>query len=219
MPILLSLDPAALSAASIKAKFMDQNDAGLDGAVFYAFPLQHDDTALKKSCEAGKCAAQTLSQKKIAFDPEVLPIQSGTKVIFANLDKVKHQIYSLSAAKKFELPLYGADALKPEEVPSLLFDKAGEVILGCNIHDRMKAYIFVMDTPYFVLANTGGYILKDLPDGKYLLKVWHPLATSKTNLPEKRIEIGPATGDAEWSAKLAVRKAAKQKSTAGEGPY
>ena len=62
----------------------------------------------------------------------------GATVSFPNRDKVRHHVYSFSAAKKFDLKLYGRD-----ETRSVVFDKPGVVALGCNIHDVMSGFIVV----------------------------------------------------------------------------
>ncbi|MAF33407.1 MAG: hypothetical protein CL941_05565 [Desulfobacter sp.] len=51
----------------------------------------------------------TIDQKDLIFMPHVLPIVVGTTVDFANNDNVKHNIYSSSKAKKFNLGTYGSD--------------------------------------------------------------------------------------------------------------
>ncbi len=104
------------------------------------------------------------------FTPFVLPVQAGTTVEFPNRDPFRHQVYSFSAAKPFELKLYGNN-----EVNSVTFDKEGVVALGCNIHDNMLAYIYVVGTPYFALTGKDGAAqVEQVPAGNYTVKVWHP---------------------------------------------
>lgn len=97
---------------------------------------------------------------------------SANAMAFPNHDNVRHQIYSFSSAKKFDLPLYAQTT-----PPLVLFDKPGVVIIGCNIHDWMLAYIDVVDTSYFTKTNdTGINVLANLPRGQYTVQVWHPNA-------------------------------------------
>ncbi|MBF0516283.1 MAG: methylamine utilization protein, partial [Nitrospirae bacterium] len=57
----------------------------------------------------------------------------------------------------------------------MLFDKPGVVVIGCNIHDWMKAYIYVVETPYFARSDSNGKtIINNLPAGQYDVTVWHP---------------------------------------------
>jgi hypothetical protein len=64
---------------------------------------------------------------------------------------VRHHIYSFSPAHKFDQKLYSGVAAAPQ-----VFDKAGTVVLGCNIHDKMLAYVKVVDTPYFAKTDGAG---------------------------------------------------------------
>jgi hypothetical protein len=55
------------------------------------------------------------------------------------------------------------------------FDKPGVDKLGCNIHESMVGYIYMVDTPHF--ANTrksasAGRVV--LPAVEYQLRAWHP---------------------------------------------
>ena len=70
------------------------------------------------------------------FVPRVSIIRTGTAVTFPNSDNIRHQVYSFSKAKPFTLKLYSGSPAAP-----VLFDKAGLVLLGCNIHDRMVAFV------------------------------------------------------------------------------
>lgn len=111
-----------------------------------------------------------MAQQNVSFQPYVLIAPVGSSVSFPNKDKVRHHVYSFSAAKKFELKLYGKD-----ESRSVTFDKPGAVSLGCNIHDSMIAYIYVTDTPYAAKSGAdGAAVLRDVPAGGATLLVWHP---------------------------------------------
>ncbi len=104
------------------------------------------------------------------FVPHILVVQRNTQVAFPNSDSIKHHVYSFSKAKPFELKLYSDN--HPDPIP---FDKAGEVVMGCNIHDWMLGYIYVVDTPWFSKTNRQGFIELDVPAGQYELKIWSPL--------------------------------------------
>ena len=110
-----------------------------------------------------------MAQHNIAFDPTVLIVPVGSDVVFPNRDTVRHHVYSFSAAKNFELKLYTGTPANP-----VLFDKPGVVVLGCNIHDNMAAWVLVVETPYFGKTNAAGEIsLANVPAGSYRLRTWH----------------------------------------------
>ena len=111
-----------------------------------------------------------VTQRGLAFQPALLPVQVGTRVEFPNLDDTYHNIFSFSPAKRFDLGRY-----RPEErpVPGQTFDTPGLVTLRCEIHEHMRGLILVLDTPHFVLTEPDGrYRLNGLPAGRYTLKAW-----------------------------------------------
>jgi plastocyanin len=123
-------------------------------------------------------AVAQIVQKDLTFTPSLLPVRVGTRVEFPNLDDTYHNIFSYSAAKRFDLGRYRKDE---RPVPSQVFDVAGLVTLRCDIHEHMRALILVLDTPHFVVTDTSGsFRLAGLPPGKYTLKAWVDSKTTKS---------------------------------------
>lgn len=121
----------------------------------------------------GKAPAETTSgtakiiQKNKQFNPGVAVVQTGSAINFPNEDSVRHHVYSFSPAKKFEIKLYSGVATNP-----IVFDKAGVVTLGCNIHDSMVGFIYVVDTPYFAKTDANGKAVINVPAGNLAYQVW-----------------------------------------------
>lgn len=157
--LLLAL-PA--SAATLDVRVTNARGGGVRDAVVYAEPEGRQLPLAKKSA--------VMDQKNRMFIPHVLAVQTGTNVSFPNSDDIRHHVYSFSPAKPFQLPLYKGTPATPE-----LFDRAGVVTLGCNIHDQMSAFIVVVDTPYFQkTANDGRAKLTGVTPGRYNVRVWYP---------------------------------------------
>lgn len=111
-----------------------------------------------------------MDQRNLAFVPQVLVVGVGAQVQFPNNDSVSHQVYSFSPAKRFQLPLYKGAQHRPVN-----FDKAGLVVLGCNIHDQMIGYIYVTEAGYYGKSDAQGELhLNNLPAGDYTLTWWSP---------------------------------------------
>ncbi len=111
-----------------------------------------------------------VTQKDLTFVPALLPVQVGTRVAFPNLDDTYHNIFSYSAAKRFDLGRY-----RPDErpVPTQVFDTPGMVTLRCDVHEHMRGLILVLATPYFVVTDSDGHFrLTGLPPGHFVLKAW-----------------------------------------------
>jgi len=127
----------------------------------------------------------TVTQINMRFEPYVTVVPVGARINFPNKDNVLHNVYSFSKAKTFELPLYRDRPSEP-----VVFEKSGVVILGCNIHDWMVAYVYVVDTPFFAKTDsTGRATLRGLPDGDYDVQVWHPRKKKRGSSPKKRIHL------------------------------
>lgn len=156
-------------AAEIEVQVNDIAGASVENAVVYLEPKDKTAPILKSQA--------AIAQKNKTFIPLVTVIQAGSSIIFPNKDSVRHHVYSFSPAKTFELKLYSGVPSTP-----VVFDKAGTVVLGCNIHDQMLAFVYVVDTPYFAKTDASGKVkIGDVPNGDYLLKVWH-YALKKENV-------------------------------------
>ncbi len=105
-----------------------------------------------------------------SFEPHVLGVPVGATVDFPNGDLVYHNVFSYSKPKKFDLGYYGKGKSK-----SVTFDKPGIVQVFCDIHSTMSAYVLVVDTPFVTQPDeNGNFVISNVPNGNYTLKVWHP---------------------------------------------
>jgi plastocyanin len=143
-----------------------------------------------------------MDQRDRAFVPGLLVVAVGSSVDFPNNDSVSHQVYSFSAAKRFQLPLY-----KGQVHPPVTFDKPGLVVLGCNIHDTMVGYIYVTAAPFFGTTDAGGTLtLKELPPGEYRITVFSPyIADPAANLTRSLHIDGTAPTTERFELKAALR--------------
>ena len=168
-------------AAELEVLVKNPEGNPLADAVITLYAAQTTAPNVTAQPTATKDPTAIMDQVAQQFKPFVLPIMVGTQVRFPNSDNIRHHVYSFSPAKKFELPLYQGTPAAP-----VLFDKPGLVVLGCNIHDSMIAYVYVSDTPYFARSDSSGAaILMNIPIGKYSVRGWHP------QLPQqKTVELG-----------------------------
>ncbi|MEY2564071.1 MAG: hypothetical protein QOH88_2264 [Verrucomicrobiota bacterium] len=114
-------------------------------------------------------APAQVAQKNIAFAPDLLPILVGSSVEFPNMDDTYHNVFSYSKIKRFDLGRFRKD----EKPTTVVFDKPGAVTIHCEIHERMRGVILVLETPHFQKTDTAGrYRLEHLPAGNYVLKAW-----------------------------------------------
>jgi len=127
-----------------------------------------------------------MDQKNLRFHPHVLPIVAGTTVDFLNSDDVLHNVFSPDpCADKMNLGTWPKGQTR-----SYTYKNAGCVtVMLCNVHPEMEAYVLALETPYYaVSAADGKYEIKDVPPGKYELKIWHEKLKAQivsVEVPEK----------------------------------
>lgn len=163
-------------AASVEAQVSTAEGKPAEDAAVVLEPLGGKLPALRQHAPA-------IGQKDREFIPYMTIVQAGTAVEFPNRDPFKHHVYSFSAAKVFEIKLYAGKPAKP-----VVFDKPGEVALGCNIHDWMEAYVLVVNTPHFAKTDAGGQaMIREVPPGRYRLHFWHP--RQQADVAVREIEV------------------------------
>jgi plastocyanin len=181
---------ARASAGEVSVTVLQADGSPMAGAVVVAEPAA--------PAPAAKVAAKAImDQRNLQFDPEILVIRTGTAIDFPNSDRVRHQVYSFSGAKTFQLSLYSGSSHPP-----VIFDKPGLVTLGCNIHDGMIGYVYVTDSPWYGRTDQTGHLqLHGLPPGQYALKSWHS-RFNETAVSLQRALTVAASGDASVQIKL-----------------
>jgi plastocyanin len=111
----------------------------------------------------------TMDQRNETFVPRLLAITVGTTVEFPNSDRVYHNVFSLSGARRFDLGRYATGRSR-----SVRFDRPGIVRVFCEIHSHMSAYILVFNHRYFSVTGTEGrYQIARVPPGRYTLVAWN----------------------------------------------
>ena len=146
-----------------------------------------------------------LDQKGLVFIPHVMAIQKGTTVAFLNSDTTEHNVFCADEA----CVLVGdIDSKKPEyldlgnfaggEKAGHTFDHAGEAVMLCKLHPEMAAYIIVLETPYFTVAEidgatqTASFSIDAVPAGEYVVRAWNKWCESI----DQELEVGPSSGGA-----------------------
>src|SRR5262245_7849552 len=189
----LALLPVLAFGATISGRVLGPDGNGIAQAVVFVQALPVGTSLPEQAQQA------VMDQVHKTFVPGVLPVTVGSTVYFPNHDQIHHHVYSFSRTKSFELPLY-----KGEEAPPVLFDKAGVVKIGCNIHDWMAAVILVVPTPFYAVTDEAGeFTLSGVPPGTYPLVCWHELSQTKVEETVQQIQVEKDTTGVTFSLSLA----------------
>lgn len=198
--LTLTLTSTASLASGVAVQVTDGTGQPLADAILFVGAAA--GAALPGPAHSGAGKTASVEQRGLKFMPLVSVVQTGTKISFPNTDRVKHHIYSFSPAKKFDQKLYSGVAAAPQ-----IFDKVGTVVLGCNIHDRMVAYIKVVDTPYFARTDGAGVARIELPFAGYVtVSAWHYNMLGAT--AEQSIQVKAGDTPTTLTFKLATKPAA-----------
>jgi hypothetical protein len=123
-----------------------------------------------------------MAQKDRMFVPSVVAVPVGGTVEFPNWDPYFHNVFSYSKTRKFDLGRYPQG-----ETESVQFEEAGIVPIFCEIHYAMRAYVHVLESPYYTVSDElRQFEISGVEPGDYVLHVW------QENLPEitKAITVG-----------------------------
>ena len=205
-----------LNAATIDAQVQDAKTGEFLGdAVVVAIPT--DGAVVDASAFTDKGNQVMVDQIDKEFVKYVTPTYKGAKVFFPNHDVIRHHVYSFSDAKSFDIPLFKGTPAEP-----VLLDQAGEVTLGCNIHDWMKGFIYVADSPYFAQSDASGHaMIKDLPAGQYDIRVWHPNLRGNPDSTTQAVTVSSASENQTLTFQIKQKKVWKawRAPAAAEGSY
>jgi plastocyanin len=122
--------------------------------------------------EAAISGPLILEQKERKFAPTVSVVTRNQQVEFVNRDKIKHNVFSMSKAKQFDI-----GEMDQDQIGKVEFEKLGIVDLYCNIHPNMNGSLLVVPNRAFaVTTKNGEYKIDKIPVGEYTVFAWHALA-------------------------------------------
>jgi plastocyanin len=122
----------------------------------------------------GKVPAEpaVLNQKGCMYEPHVLPIMVGQKILVKNSDAFLHNVHGLPENNPgFNFGQNNIDA-NGKAIPPMKIAEYFRV--KCDVHPWMNAQFAVFEHPYFAVSGAdGSFTLKGLPDGEYDVMAWH----------------------------------------------
>lgn len=126
-----------------------------------------------------------IDQRECAYRPHVVGVRVGQPITFLNSDPFLHNIHSLAKENdRFNLSLASQNQTITRKLmkPEVMFHSK------CDIHPWMVGYIGVVEHPYFGVSDETGTIkLQEVPEGNYVVSVWHETLGTKT----EPVEIKP----------------------------
>ena len=110
----------------------------------------------------------TVDNRKCQFAPHVAVLTAGSTVEATNSDPISHTTHLYYGALSRNL------ALSTGEKLSQFVNRPGLIIVKCDIHGWMKAYIRVDSHPFHAVSDAAGrFEIRGIPAGSYTLEAWH----------------------------------------------
>jgi hypothetical protein len=117
------------------------------------------------------------------FNPYVLGLQTGQKLVVRNSDPVVHNLHITPSTNSGNLEMNRAQPSGSEieltfQYPELFMR------LKCDIHVWMFAYLAILNHPFFAVTDANGFyaLPSNLPPGTYTIEAYHQRAGSTTRV-------------------------------------
>ncbi len=168
--LLAAAGPAAAASATVKVT--DLSGQAVSGAVVMLTPVG-------SAASVKPLSDVHITQQGMRFEPAVTVVTPGTRVRFSNLDSFDHHVKG-ERGQQFSFRLKGyrrseAGTTPPDSLDMVIQGGKGPITLGCLMHSRMAAGIYIADSPWYGISQTEGMVAIDgLPEGAYAMSVWHP---------------------------------------------
>lgn len=124
-----------------------------------------------------------LDQRSNEFLPHVFGLRAGQPLRISSSDVGLHNVTCTPFNNaEFNETLFG------EQTLTKVFEKPEVMIqFRCNIHGNMRAWVGVLDHPFFTVTEPDGkFTLRGLPPGEYVVEAWSEYYGSK----QARVVVG-----------------------------
>jgi len=127
----------------------------------------------------------TIDQRGCLYEPHVVGAETCQPIVFVNSDALLHNVHGSpthSPAWNFAMGVQGGTRTVRVAEPEVMVD------VRCDVHPWMRAYVGVLDHPYFAVTGADGrFTLADVPPGDYVIASWH----ERFGTREAKVTLGP----------------------------
>lgn len=111
-----------------------------------------------------------VDQRDCRYAPHVVAARVGGAVPFRNSDPTPHNVRVEGPSGEV---LMNVAQGKQGEIDTFEVESAGIMLVGCDYHPWMNAYVVGVENPYVAISGRdGAYSIDDVPPGEYDLHFW-----------------------------------------------
>ena len=122
--------------------------------------------------------AVEIDQHGCNYTPHVVAMQANQPLKIKNSDDTLHNIHprpTVNAEFNIGQPRKGMESTKTFDKKEVMFP------VGCDVHPWMRAYISVLDHPFYAVTKEDGtFEIKGLPPGDYEVEAYHEKLKTQT---------------------------------------
>jgi len=124
-------------------------------------------------------AAARLDQQGCLYRPHALALRAGQRLEVHHLDPaIAHNVNIRSDRNEALNPTQAPGGPPVEWTPQ---KREIGVRFECNLHNWMRAFVHVLDHPWFAVTGPDGtFAIEGLPPGEYVLEAWHEKLERRT---------------------------------------
>lgn len=157
-------------------------------AVIWLEPESSTTKTLTTNTKPGEL--KLVRQAALQFTPRVVVLSKGQQVRFTNEDTEFHNVHVQTRGELFN------QTMPPGQPAVFTPATSGVLNVLCDIHQHMRAFLIVQDTPWITAINSKGkFRLENVPAGRYNMSVWHETggnpSVKSIDVPESGLEIAP----------------------------
>lgn len=116
----------------------------------------------------------TIDNRDCRFEPPVGIAFRGGNFVIKNSDPMFHNVKLSVILQEKRMTVYNLNFPKKDQSMTVPIKVAGLYHIQCDAHSWMRSYIYVSEHPYVAITDSSGnFEIKDLPPGRYKVKVWH----------------------------------------------
>ncbi|RMF63498.1 MAG: hypothetical protein D6743_10630 [Calditrichaeota bacterium] len=164
--VLISKDPQVCGAFQYSEQFVvNEDNHGLKNVVV---------TLVNVDGKAPEKGVFQLDQNKCRYVPHVQAVPVGSTLEIVNSDGILHNVHAYFGSFDPKNTVFNKAQPKFLKRIKQVLDKPGIYYFKCDIHDHMRAYIAVMDQPYYAVSDEAGkFEITNVPPGTYKVQAWH----------------------------------------------
>ena len=148
---------------------------------------------LPDGASAPAAAPVLIDQNQCVFEPHVVAIPAGGRIAVRNSDSVIHNIRIFREGKP-DMLMHQWQKADAADIP-WAFSEPGRYVVRCGVHYWMYAWVFVAPGGRAAVTDAEGrFTLRDVPEGRHTLHLWHEaLGEKEVPVEVKRdgMELGP----------------------------